>query len=55
MKLFIPTIGTHLKLLKDHQFQLYDESRNTALLDNLEIKRSSGYGRVHTSSACYNP
>lgn len=35
MKLFIPTIGTHLKLTQDHSFPLVHEYRNLKLLQSI--------------------
>ena len=38
MRLFIPTIGTHLILRKEWQFRLFFESRNEKLIVKMKIK-----------------
>jgi hypothetical protein len=54
MKLFIPTIGTKIKLLKDWKFKLYYERRNDSLLKaqgfidrEQPMKWIDGYGRIN--------
>lgn len=40
MQLFIPTLGTRLKLLEDWKFTLHDERRNSTLKNLIEYSRS---------------
>jgi hypothetical protein len=54
MKLFIPTIGTKIKLLKDWKFKIYYERRNDSLLKaqgfidrEQPMKWIDGYGRIN--------
>ena len=41
MQLFIPDIGTLVKLEQDWQFTLYDEYRNDSLFNALSKKREN--------------
>lgn len=43
MKLFIPTIGTHIKLTSDWSFDLFCEQRNASLID-IHYKGTSLWG-----------
>jgi hypothetical protein len=54
MKLFIPTLGTKIKLLEDWHFKLYYERRNDSLLKaqgfidpEKPMKWIDGYGQIN--------
>ncbi len=43
MKLYIPSIGDELKLTSDWTFDLYDEDRNSSLIEFLDHKRDNSW------------
>jgi len=57
MKLYIPALGEQLRLTVDWTFNLYDEDRNSTLMEFIGDTRSTGWvlNKQHTSIPCTIP